>query len=78
MMAASGSGVAILPEPYARRQARDSTEVVIRPLALAEATRVIALLQPADSPALPGTELLSGALRRELRRVGLAPEGATV
>lgn len=78
MMAASGAGVAILPELYARRQVHESTEVVIRPLALAQATRVIALLQPADSPALAGTELLSEALRHELRRAGLVPEDATL
>ncbi len=71
MMAASGAGVAILPELYARRQAQGRTEIVIRPLAMAQANRVIALLQPADAPALPGTDLLCSALHSEIRRVGL-------
>ncbi len=75
MMAASGAGVAILPELYARRLIANSTEVVIRPLAMKQAERVISLMQPAEAPVISGTELLCAALRREVVRAGLTLEG---
>lgn len=75
MMAASGAGVAILPELYARRQAQGRPEVAIRPLDMAQASRVISLLQPADGPDLPGTDLLCAALRSEIKGAGLSAEG---
>lgn len=65
MMAASGAGVAVLPELYARQQLRAGGDVAIRPLALAQASRDIALIQPARPESLAGTALLRDALAAE-------------
>lgn len=71
LMAASGAGVAILPELYARRQALHMSEVAVRPLAMENASRSIALLQPGRGPERSGTPLIAGALKAEARALGL-------
>ncbi|SEG27783.1 hydrogen peroxide-inducible genes activator [Jhaorihella thermophila] len=72
MMAASGAGVAIVPQLYAGRQAVHDPEVVVRPLGLPSARREIALIRNGSerSPNSDG-DLLFLALRDEARRLGL-------
>jgi LysR family hydrogen peroxide-inducible transcriptional activator len=71
LMAASGAGVAILPELYARRHAGRSDEVAILPLAMAQANRSIALIQPVGTVQPSGTDLVLGGLRSQIARMGL-------
>lgn len=75
LMAASGLGVAILPDLFARRQAVSRSEVVIRPLAMAQANRDIALLARTGSTETAGLALLLDALGPEVARLGLAGTG---
>ncbi|MGR3759055.1 LysR substrate-binding domain-containing protein [Roseobacteraceae bacterium NS-SX3] len=78
LMAASGAGVAVLPELYAMQQARTQSEVVIRPLEAPGADRDIALLQRAGEEDLAGTGLIGTALLEVARGFGLRqPEAGT-
>lgn len=72
LMAASGVGVAILPELFTRRQAVHRDEVVIRPLSIANANRDIALLARSTDTETKGQELLTDILRRVAKGLGLA------
>lgn len=71
LMAASGTGVAILPELFARRQAVHRDEVVVRRLDVANANRDLALLVRREDSADSGHDLLTTALRRVARKYGL-------
>lgn len=72
LMAASGTGVAILPELFARRQAIYRDEVVVRPLNVPNANRDLALLARAEDPQGAGHDLLTATLRRVARGYGLS------
>ncbi len=72
LMAASGLGIAILPDLFARRQAVSRSEVVVRPLAMPQANRDIALLARSGSTETAGLALLLDAMRPEVARLGLA------
>ncbi|MHA6344301.1 LysR family transcriptional regulator [Roseivivax sp. CAU 1761] len=50
LMAATGAGIGILPDLFARRQGIHRSEVCVLPLAMSDADRVISLLLPADRP----------------------------
>ncbi|MBE1285694.1 MAG: LysR family transcriptional regulator [Rhodobacteraceae bacterium] len=76
LMAATGVGVAILPELFARRQAIHRDEVVTRPLNLDNANRDIALLARSSDTLTPGHELIIDTLRRVAAELGLAPTRA--
>jgi len=69
LMAASGAGVAILPDLYARVQAMDRPEVALRLLALPQANRSIVLAQQAGEKPLSGTALVRDALMAEAARL---------
>ncbi|GAB4549661.1 MAG: hydrogen peroxide-inducible genes activator [Ruegeria sp.] len=72
MMAASGAGVAIVPQLYANRQAVHDPEVAVRPLALPSANREIALIRAGSEHSTDGDgDLLLMELRKEARRLGL-------
>lgn len=72
MMAASGAGVAIVPQLYANRQAVHDPEVVARPLALPSASREIARIRAGSEHSTEGDgDLLFPELRKEARRLGL-------
>ncbi|WP_114966318.1 hydrogen peroxide-inducible genes activator [Alkalilacustris brevis] len=71
LMAASGAGIAILPELYARQQAAVGAEVAIRPLQVSHSTRDIALIQLFQDIAAAGTSLIARALRDEAASRGL-------
>lgn len=64
LMAATGTGVAVLPELFARRQAIYRDEVTIRPLSVANADRDIALLARRGDHSADGLDLLTDTLRR--------------
>ena len=63
LMSATGAGVAVLPDLFARRQAIHREEVVVRPLAMPDANRGISLLFPADQPFDDSRDRLVGAIR---------------
>ena len=71
LMAATGAGVAILPDLFARRQAVHRDEVVVRPLHMPDAQRGIALLFPGDQPPDPSHERLVAAMRQAATSFGL-------
>ena len=73
LMAATGAGVAVIPELFARRQAVYREEVAVRPLDMAEAHRDIALLTPIGTGPLAALEL---ALREVTLGFGLRGIGA--
>lgn len=73
LMAATGAGVAVLPELFARRQAIHHPEVLLRPLALPQARRVIALMAPPDAGEPAGRALLTEVLAEAARDLGLRP-----
>ncbi len=72
LMAASGVGVAILPDLYARRQGIYRDEVRLRPLAIPNANRDIALLARHSETPVPGQKVLSQSLRSVARGLGLS------
>ncbi|EYD72081.1 Hydrogen peroxide-inducible activator [Limimaricola hongkongensis DSM 17492] len=72
LMAATGAGVAVLPDLFARRQAIHREEIAVRPLVMADADRGISLLFPADQPFDEGRDRLTGAIRDAARSLELA------
>ncbi|GAA6208360.1 hydrogen peroxide-inducible genes activator [Cognatishimia sp. WU-CL00825] len=62
LMAATGAGIALLPEIYARTEARRGTDVALRYLAEPEATRKIALMYPHAGAGRPGGTALEEIL----------------
>ena len=75
LMAATGAGVAVLPDLFARRQAIHREEVVVRPLAMPDAHRGISLMFPGDQPVDPSRDLLVTAIRAAARSLSLAVSG---
>ena len=76
LMAATGAGVAVLPDLFARRQAIHREEVIVRPLAMADAHRTISLLFPGDRPTDDSRARLTLAMRQAAQSLGLAGVGA--
>lgn len=72
LMAATGAGVAVLPDLFARRQAIHRKEVVVRPLVMPDANRGISLLFSADQPIDDSRDHLIGAIRDAARLLDLA------
>lgn len=72
LMAATGAGVAVLPDLFARRQAIHREEVSVRPLAMQDASRGISLMFPADQPVDPSRDLLVTTIRTAARSLSLA------
>ncbi|MEX0327099.1 MAG: LysR substrate-binding domain-containing protein [Ruegeria sp.] len=72
LMAASGVGVAVLPDLYARRQGIYRDEVRLRPLSIPNANRDIALLARSAEPPLTGQNVLTRSLRSVARGMGLS------
>ena len=75
LMAASGIGVAILPELFTRRQAVFRDEVTVRPLQIANANRDIALLARCQDTLGAGHDMLISALHGAAQTLGLALRG---
>ncbi|WP_299641686.1 hydrogen peroxide-inducible genes activator [uncultured Ruegeria sp.] len=75
LMAASGVGVAVLPDLYARRQGIYRDEVRLRPLSIANANRDIALLARSSETPPPGQNVLTDSLRSSARSMGLSVIG---
>ncbi len=75
LMAASGVGVAVLPDLYARRQGIYRDEVRLRPLSIPNANRDIALLSRNTESLLPGQTVLTESLRSVARTMGLSVIG---
>ncbi|MFN3525218.1 MAG: LysR substrate-binding domain-containing protein [Paracoccus sp. (in: a-proteobacteria)] len=72
LMAATGAGVAVLPDLFARRQAIHREEVAVRPLDMQDANRGISLLFSADQPVDDSRNRLVAALRDAARLLDLA------
>ncbi|MEX0278095.1 MAG: LysR substrate-binding domain-containing protein [Ruegeria sp.] len=72
LMAASGVGVAVLPDLYARRQGIYRDEVRLRPLSIPNANRDIALLARGAEAPLTGQNVLTRSLRSVARGMGLS------
>ncbi len=71
LMAATGSGIAVLPDLFVRRQAVHRSEVKVLPLALEDANRTISLLLPDDRAPGPGGEQLAEILRQSARDLNM-------
>ena len=71
LMAATGAGVAVLPDLFARRQAIHREEVIVRPLAMIEAHRGISLLFPGSQPVDDSRARLTQTMRQAARSLGL-------
>ncbi|WP_170479508.1 hydrogen peroxide-inducible genes activator [Ruegeria arenilitoris] len=72
LMAASGIGVAVLPDLYARRQGIYRDEVRLRPLKVTNANRDIAMLTRSTESPLPGQRVLTQSLRSVARGMGMS------
>ncbi|MQQ06851.1 LysR family transcriptional regulator [Epibacterium sp. SM1979] len=64
LMAASGAGVAILPDLFARMHAMHRSEVTLRPLQAENADRDIALLARREGGEINGLSLVTETLRK--------------
>ena len=72
LMAATAAGVAVIPQLYATRQAQYRDEVIIRPLAIKDANRDIALLFRSDEALHEGHELLATTIKQVSAAFGLS------
>ena len=70
LMAASGAGIGILPDLFARRQGIHRSEVVVMPLDMPDADRTISLLVPSER-AEAFTQRLATTLREAARALRL-------
>ena len=73
LMAATGAGIAIIPDLFARRQAIHRKEVVVIPLTMADADRAISLLLPDTQGNTDSHEVLLAALKDAASTFDLAP-----
>lgn len=71
LMAATGAGVAVLPDLFARRQAVHREEVKVIPLNVPDADRAISLLLPERSQAGDGPDLLVTPLKETAAQFGV-------
>lgn len=71
LMAATGAGVAVLPDLFARRQAVHREEVKVIPLAVPDADRAISLMLPERATARESTDLLMKSLKLAATQFGL-------
>lgn len=72
LMAATGAGVAVLPDLFARRQAIHREEVTVRPLMMADANRGISLLFSSDQALDQSHDRLTTTIRDTARKLDLA------
>ena len=72
LMAATGAGIAVLTELFARRHAIHRSEVVVRPLDAVNADRDVALLARRSDRSGEGLALMADTLRRASRQMGLS------
>jgi LysR family transcriptional regulator, hydrogen peroxide-inducible genes activator len=70
LMAATGSGVAILPALFAKRLAMYREEVIVKPLQIAGADRDIALMFGRDAKLDISQDLLAAKLRAAAKNLG--------
>ncbi|NNK78009.1 MAG: LysR family transcriptional regulator [Litoreibacter sp.] len=69
LMAAVGSGVAILPQIYAMTEARRGTDIVLRKIQDDSAWRQLSLIQPSSHELRPGSEALASVLTAEAQKL---------
>lgn len=72
LMAATGAGIAVLPDLFARRQAVHRKEVVVRPLVMPDANRGISLMFPDNRTFDDSRERLVGVMREAAKALDLA------
>lgn len=65
LMAATGAGIAVLPDVYTASACLNSRDTLQRRIDLPIAERQIALIQKKQTDPLPGSDLLAGALASE-------------
>ncbi|MBD3624156.1 MAG: hydrogen peroxide-inducible genes activator, partial [Rhodobacteraceae bacterium] len=70
LMAATGAGVGVLPDLFARRQGIHRSEVRVMPLSMPDADRVISLLLPAGRHE-GVSQRLAAILRRSAQELDL-------
>ena len=71
LMAATGAGIAIIPDLFARRQAIHRDEVAVRPLEMADANRTISLMFPLDDNDTDGRNALSATMKQAAKELGV-------
>lgn len=71
LMAATGAGIAVVPELYAKRQGIYREEVVIKPLSITDANRDIALIARPTAHTTASLALLSDTLKRVALSYGI-------
>ncbi|MCT4579519.1 hydrogen peroxide-inducible genes activator [Donghicola sp.] len=71
LMAATGAGVAVLPDLFARRQAVHREEVKVIPLSVPDADRAISLMLPERATVGESTDLLMKSLKLAATQFGL-------
>lgn len=71
LMAATGAGIAVLPELFARRQAIHRSEVTVRPLRIPDADRAISLLFPSAQRPDKSQEILASSLKAAARGLNM-------
>ncbi len=71
LMAATGAGIAVVPELYAKRQGIYREEVVIKPLSIKDANRDIALIARPTAHTTASLALLSDTLKRVAQSYGI-------
>lgn len=71
LMAATGAGVAVLPDLFARRQAVHREEVKVIPLSVPDADRAISLMLPERATVGESTDLLMKSLKLAATKFGL-------
>ena len=69
LMAATGAGVAIFPEIYAKTEARRGQDVVLRQIAMGSAARQLALIQRHEKAPREGSDILHEVLKAEAGRI---------
>lgn len=72
LMAATGAGVAVLPDLFARRQAIHREEVTVRPLIMTDANRGISLLFSGDQALDESHDRLTATIKDTARMLDLA------
>jgi LysR family hydrogen peroxide-inducible transcriptional activator len=68
-MAATGSGIAVLPSIYTATEARRETDARLHEIADLAASRNVSLIQPKLPEPRPGNEVLADILQSEAQKI---------
>jgi LysR family transcriptional regulator, hydrogen peroxide-inducible genes activator len=76
LRAATGAGVAVLPDLFARKQAIHRDEIVVKPLIMHDAHQGTSLMFPIDQPVDNSRNHLVEAIRNAARPLSLVVHGS--